>query len=105
MLGLDFVLASSARNASETGAYSWGGGHANRANRESSVSSFLYGNGGTQVSEIGDFVFGAVGSFTDDSTLSAARKSPLGRSGATFARKFSVGRRLDFLFKHDPPKG
>ena len=34
MLGLDFVLASSARNASETGACSWGDGDANRANRE-----------------------------------------------------------------------
>jgi hypothetical protein len=48
MLGLDFVLASSARNASETGACSWGDGHANRANRESSASSFFYGNGGTK---------------------------------------------------------
>ena len=34
MLGLDFVLARCARNASETGACSWGDGHANRANRE-----------------------------------------------------------------------
>jgi hypothetical protein len=48
MLGLDFVLASSARNASETGACSWGDGHANRANRESSASSLFYGNGGTK---------------------------------------------------------
>jgi len=58
MLGLDFVLASSARNASETGACSWRDGHANRANRESSVSSF---STETAVSEIGDFVFGPVG--------------------------------------------
>jgi hypothetical protein len=34
-------------------------------NRESSASSFFYGNGGTKFREIGDFVFGAVGSFTD----------------------------------------
>jgi hypothetical protein len=34
MLGLDFVLASCARNASGTGACSWGDGDANRANRE-----------------------------------------------------------------------
>ena len=71
MLGLDFVLARCARNASETGACSWGDGHANRANREPPHHSLRKRR--NQVSEIGDFVFGAVGSFTNDSTPFAAR--------------------------------
>jgi hypothetical protein len=71
MLGLDFVLASCARNASETGACSWGDGDANRANREPPHHS------STETAEpsFGNrrFWFGAVGSFTDDSTPLAAR--------------------------------
>jgi hypothetical protein len=44
MLGLDFVLASCARNASETGACSWG----TVTQTEQTASSFFYGNGGTK---------------------------------------------------------
>ena len=73
MLGLDFVLASCARNASGTGACSWGDGDANRANREPPHHS------STETAEpsFGNrrFWFGAVGSFTDDSTPLATRLS------------------------------
>ena len=71
MLGLDFVLASCARNASETGACSWG----TVTQTEQTVNRLiiLLRKRRNQVSEIGDLVFGAVGSFTDDSTPFAAR--------------------------------
>ena len=48
MLGLDFAPANSALGGSESGACSWGTVTQTEQNRESSASSFLYGNGGTK---------------------------------------------------------
>jgi len=48
MLGLDFAPANSALGGSESGACSWGTVTQTEQNRESSASSFFYGNGGTK---------------------------------------------------------
>jgi hypothetical protein len=66
MLGLDFTPANSALGGSESAACSWGTVTQTEQNRESN-SSFFYGNGGAKFQKIGDFVSGAVGSFTDHS--------------------------------------
>jgi hypothetical protein len=48
MLGLDFAPANSALGGSESGACSWGTVTQTEQNRESSASSFFYGNGGSK---------------------------------------------------------
>jgi hypothetical protein len=73
MLGLDFAPASSAEADLNLARAVGGRVTQTEQNRESSVSSFHYGNGGTKFQKIGDFVFGAVGSFTDCSKPLAAQ--------------------------------
>ena len=72
MLGLDFVLASSARNASETGACRWG-----TVTQTEQTVNLPPHHSSTETAEpsFGNrrFCVRRGGSFTDDSTPSAAR--------------------------------
>lgn len=99
--------ASAIQSVTPSDIFSWPGPdvhltqHSERTGREQNWFSLTGRVVAVKVEADGDLHI-ELSDATGDKQGNVVVEIPLGRSGATFARQFSVGRRLDFRFKHDP---